>query len=202
MEIFSKDNLDEERFWAALAMPWLFAPAKVDGMAYTEGASHDPSGLGALLQHYNRTKVEYPGAEGFTLSPFNKLGTIVALETCGSDLWTNPETLYEALQVTIMEPIVCEQTAPERRPEALSCAASSARLGSKEYPALELLERIDTLARRALGGQEFIEDRRGGGEMFEKYRYYPSVKDKPRVKDMLKVFAELLAGPLGVGRLQ
>jgi len=37
------------------------------------------------------------------------------------------------------------------------------------------------------------------GEKFEKYRYYPSVKDKPRVKDMLKVFAELLAGRFEVG---
>jgi len=214
METFSKDKLTEERFWAALAMPWLFAPAKVDGMTYTEGASHEPSGLGALLLHYNRTKGEYPGAEGFTLSPFNQLGTIIALETVGSNLWANPETLYDALQVTIMEPIVSlaeivqatyglfEYVVNKERPN------SAPKLYRVPFPVpdWEVRNILRWNYSNALtlwnaghsAAKEFIEAMQAG-EKFEKYRYYPSVKDKPRVKDMLKVFAELLAGRFEVG---
>jgi NTE family protein len=92
LKAFDKKNLTNETFWAALAMPWLFEPTAAQGGLYTEGASHDPSGLEALWE-YAHKEVE-------------QLDMIIALDTIGPNLWTNPGNIYDALQMAIMDPIV------------------------------------------------------------------------------------------------
>jgi NTE family protein len=91
LKSFDKTNLTPETFWAALAMPWLFEPTAAQGGLYTEGASHDPSGLEALWDY----------AEKET----EQLDMIIALDTIGPNLWTNPENIYDGLQTAIMDPI-------------------------------------------------------------------------------------------------
>lgn len=92
LRLFSNRDLTPETFWAALAMPWLFEPTAADGALYTEGASHDPSGLEALWE--------------FADADTGRLDKIIALDTVGPDLWTNPANIYDALQVAIIDPIV------------------------------------------------------------------------------------------------
>lgn len=92
LKLFDKHHLKPDTFWAALAMPWLFEPTEADGELYTEGASHDPSGLEALW--------EYAGPD------VEKLEKIIALDTIGPNLWTNPGNVYDGLQMAIMDPIV------------------------------------------------------------------------------------------------
>lgn len=92
LKAFDKKNLTNETFWAALAMPWLFEPTAAQGGLYTEGASHDPSGLEALWEYADK-EVE-------------QLDMIIALDTIGPNLWTNPGNIYDALQMAIMDPIV------------------------------------------------------------------------------------------------
>ena len=92
LKVFDKNTLNPDTFWAALAMPWLFEPTAAAGGVYTEGASHDPSGLEALW--------------GFAERDFEGLDMIIALDTIGPNLWTNPQNIYDALQMAIMDPIV------------------------------------------------------------------------------------------------
>ncbi len=92
LQAFDKATLTADHFYAALAMPWLYPPTPVGATPYTEGASHDPSGLEALHE--------------VAPSPAKKLDTLIVLDTIGPDLWTDPESIYEALQLTIMDPIV------------------------------------------------------------------------------------------------
>ena len=89
---FDKATLTPEHFYAALAMPWLYPPTEAAGKLYTEGASHDPSGLEALLQ------TARPDVSG--------LDSVIMIDTIGPDMWVDPESLYEALQLTIMDPVV------------------------------------------------------------------------------------------------
>jgi Patatin-like phospholipase len=90
LELFDKNQISPATFYAALAMPWLYPPTDVSDAAYTEGASHDPSGLEALKRE----------------ADLGKLDAIVVLETIGPELWTDPEDILEALELTIMDPIV------------------------------------------------------------------------------------------------
>jgi predicted acylesterase/phospholipase RssA len=90
LELFDKMEMSPATFYAALAMPWLFPPTGVGGTDYTEGASHDPSGLETLKKE----------------ADLAKLDAIVVLETIGPELWTDPEDILEALELTILDPIV------------------------------------------------------------------------------------------------
>jgi predicted acylesterase/phospholipase RssA len=95
LDAFTKDNLSPEAFYAALAMPWLYVPTECKGILYTEGASHDPGGLMAMYDNL--------GPDGPQRAA---LDAIIVLDTIGPDLWADPENLHEALQLTIMDPIV------------------------------------------------------------------------------------------------
>lgn len=94
LQVFTKDTMTPAAFYAGLAMPWLYppTPARMDRPLYTEGASHDPSGIEAVLEN--------------GLPHMSKMDSIVVLETISPDLWTDPESIYEALELTIMDPIV------------------------------------------------------------------------------------------------
>jgi hypothetical protein len=95
LEKFTKKTMTPDAFYAALAMPWLYPPtaATVGGPLFTEGASHDPSAIEAALQNEPPPKVAY-------------LDAMIVIDTIGSDLWVDPESLYEALELTIMDPLV------------------------------------------------------------------------------------------------
>jgi len=95
LEKFTKKTMTPEAFYAALAMPWLYPPtaATVGGPLFTEGASHDPSAIEAALQTEPSSTIA-------------NLDAMIVLDTIGSDLWVDPESLNEALELTIMDPIV------------------------------------------------------------------------------------------------
>jgi NTE family protein len=95
LEVFRKDSMTPDAFYAALAMPWLYPPTPrtpTSAPLYTEGASHDPSGIEAALEN--------------TLPELNKMDSIIVLDTISADLWTDPESIQEALELAIMDPIV------------------------------------------------------------------------------------------------
>jgi len=95
LEVFDKQTMTPDAFYAALAMPWLYPPTPrvPNGPLYTEGASHDPSGIEAVLMNDSPDKLA--GVEWIAL-----------LDTIGPDVWTDPGSLYEALELAIMDPIV------------------------------------------------------------------------------------------------
>jgi len=87
-------NLTPEGFYAALAMPWLYppTPAAPGGPLFTEGASHDPSGIETMLQDGT--------------PPMTNLDAVLVLDTIPPELWVDPQSIYEALELAIMDPIV------------------------------------------------------------------------------------------------
>ena len=95
LEKFTKKTMTPDAFYAALAMPWLYPPtaATVGGLLFTEGASHDPVAIEAALQTEPTPQVA-------------TLDAMIVLDTIDSDLWVDPESLNEALELTIMDPIV------------------------------------------------------------------------------------------------
>lgn len=94
LENFGKAQMTPAHFYAALAMPWLYPPtaAPVGGPLYTEGASHDPTGIEATLENKLPNKAN--------------VDAMIALDTIGSDLWVDPESIHEGLELAIMDPIV------------------------------------------------------------------------------------------------
>ena len=54
LEVFRKGSMTPDAFYAGLAMPWLYPPTsatQATAPLYTEGASHDPSGIEAVLEN-------------------------------------------------------------------------------------------------------------------------------------------------------
>jgi len=95
LEVFRKDSMTPGAFYAGLAMPWLYPPTsatQASSPLYTEGASHDPSGIEAVLENKQ--------------PELTKMDSIIVLDTISSDLWTDPESIQEALELAIMDPIV------------------------------------------------------------------------------------------------
>jgi len=99
LQAFTKLTLTTDAFYAALAMPWLYPPTRVTtgGPRYTEGASHDPSAIETVLEDGKPT-------DAFTKT--DGLDALLVLDTIPPDLWTDPQSIYEALQLAIMDPIV------------------------------------------------------------------------------------------------
>jgi predicted acylesterase/phospholipase RssA len=201
LELFNKTTISPERFYAALAMPWLYPPTEVGGVEFTEGASHDPSGLEAL----------YTSAEA------QALRAIVVLETIGPELWTDPEDLQEALELTIMDPIVtlAENVAALTSLQDIVFNAGGARPVPQIYRLrfdLSSWERGKTLewsysnAMRLwdVGYQtaEAFYDRsapvagKGPFQPHQDYRYISSVSVGSRVDDFLRLFGAGAADPI------
>ncbi len=193
LERFGKQHLTADRFWAALAMPWLFPPASVGGKTYTEGASHDPSALEALR----------PG-------DLRGVDKIIALDTVGPDLWTNPDNIYDALQLAIIDPIVAlaenvlavygafefciNQAHPGTLPKLYRLPF---RVPRWETPHILQWNRSNATTLWHVGYDEAV---KFAAEMddplrLEAYRYYERVKDVPRIKNFLAVFDDLLRVP-------
>lgn len=92
LKAFDKNEMSPEAFYAALAMPWLYPPTAFSGRAFTEGASHDPSGLEAAMRN---------------ASPeMRRLDAVIIVDTIGPDVWVDPESSLESLALTIMDPMV------------------------------------------------------------------------------------------------
>jgi len=95
LQVFRKTDMSPDAFYAALAMPWLYPPTSATAATaplYTEGASHDPTAIEAVLENKQ--------------PELSKMDSIVVIDTISADLWTDPESIYEALELTIMDPIV------------------------------------------------------------------------------------------------
>ncbi len=245
LDAFSKSNLTAETFWAALAMPWLFAPTKVGNEICTEGASHDPTGLLAVLKHWNLTGNEEPReaaqdverprrakpgshnlAEDVAFSflrsgisskidQFNPrdIDKIIALETVGSEMWSDPETIREAIQVTIMDPIVTLSEVAlatyglfewvMNKKQSENCVVPPLYGLPFKVPDWEVRNMLRFNYSNALtlwnsghsAATSFIAAYRGN--KLECYRYYPCVKNNARVKKLLSLYSELLAKYLG-----
>ena len=94
MEIFHKDEINLEHFQAALAFPLIYAPFKLGGKTYLEGAAKDTLNFEGLYE-YRKDKRHPP------------IDTIVVCDILGMDkLIGEPRTLYDAWVKSIIVPLV------------------------------------------------------------------------------------------------
>ena len=134
LQPFTKLTLTTDAFYAALAMPWLYPPtrATTDGPRYTEGASHDPSGIETMLE--DRTP------------PMSGLDAVLALDTVPPDLWVDPQSVsdrdaHREHRRTLLVAGHGVQRVGTQNPEALSAAVPVSSLGRRQASGLELLHR-------------------------------------------------------------
>jgi NTE family protein len=195
LKVFDKNTLKPDTFWAALAMPWLFEPTAAEGGVYTEGASHDRSGLEALW--------------GFADRDLEGLDTIIALDTIGPNLWTNPGNIYDGLQMAIMDPIVSLAETVLTAYGQLEFSVNRYYAPKQVLPKLYWLpfEVPDWEAQHVLewsysnaltlwhvghdAGKKFSEVLNNPVEL-EKYRYHQSEDNTQRTIDFLELFKGVL----------
>ena len=96
LTVLDNDEVTPESFYAALAMPWLYEPTVFRDRMYTEGAAHDPSGLEALRPFLDAS-----------VGSNRPIDILIALDTVVNDLWLDPNNVQEALELAVMDPIVC-----------------------------------------------------------------------------------------------
>jgi len=91
MEIFEKKEITIEQFQAALAFPLIYAPFKMNGKTYLEGAAKDTLNFKGLLEYRKG-------------HPF--IDTIVVLDVLGmKELIAEPRSLYDAWVKSIIVPL-------------------------------------------------------------------------------------------------
>lgn len=94
MAIFSKDQIDIEHFRAALAFPLIYAPFKLNGKTYLEGAAQDTLNFKGLYE-YRWDRRNRP------------IDTIVVCDILGlHELIDEPRNLYDAWVKSIIVPLV------------------------------------------------------------------------------------------------
>lgn len=92
MEIFEKKEITIEHFQAALAFPLIYAPFKMNGKTYLEGAAKDTLNFKGLLEY----RKGYPKV----------IDTIVVLDVLGmKELIAEPRGLYDAWVKSIIVPL-------------------------------------------------------------------------------------------------
>jgi predicted patatin/cPLA2 family phospholipase len=92
MEIFEKKDITIEQFQAALAFPLIYAPFKMNGKTYLEGAAKDTLNFKGLLE---KRKDDRP-----------IIDTIVVLDVLGmKELISEPRSLYDAWVKSIIVPL-------------------------------------------------------------------------------------------------
>jgi predicted acylesterase/phospholipase RssA len=93
MEIFEKEKITIEQFQAALAFPLIYAPFKMNGYTYLEGAAKDTLNFKGLLdKHKGRRRPV--------------IDTIVVLDVLGmKELVAEPRSLYDAWVKSIIVPL-------------------------------------------------------------------------------------------------
>ncbi|MGA7035241.1 MAG: patatin-like phospholipase family protein [Pseudolabrys sp.] len=93
MEIFEKKEITIEQFQAALAFPLIYAPFKMNGKTYLEGAAKDTLNFKGLLE--KRKRKGHP-----------VIDTIVVLDVLGmKELIAEPRGLYDAWVKSIIVPL-------------------------------------------------------------------------------------------------
>ena len=93
MEIFEKKEITIEQFQAALAFPLIYAPFKMNGKTYLEGAAKDTLNFKGLLEY---RKGRHPKV----------IDTIVVLDVLGmKELIAEPRSLYDAWVKSIIVPL-------------------------------------------------------------------------------------------------
>jgi predicted acylesterase/phospholipase RssA len=93
MEIFEKKDITIEQFQAALAFPLIYAPFKMNGKTYLEGAAKDTLNFKGLLE--KRKRKGHP-----------VIDTIVVLDVLGmKELIAEPRGLYDAWVKSIIVPL-------------------------------------------------------------------------------------------------
>ena len=93
MQIFEKEEITIEQFQAALAFPLIYAPFKMNGYTYLEGAAKDTLNFKGLLdKHKGRRRPV--------------IDTIVVLDVLGmKELVAEPRSLYDAWVKSIIVPL-------------------------------------------------------------------------------------------------
>jgi NTE family protein len=95
MEIFHKDEIDVQHFQAALAFPLIYAPFKLKGKTYLEGAAKDTLNFKGLYEYRKEEKAHTP------------IDTIVVCDVLGmEELIGEPRNLYDAWVKSIIVPLV------------------------------------------------------------------------------------------------
>jgi predicted acylesterase/phospholipase RssA len=200
LSLFDKTNLTPESFYAALAMPWLYEPTAVGDRIYTEGAAHDPSGLEALWDAL------WVGGSGAGGQP--KVDMLIALDTVVPDLWLDPGNIQEALELAVIDPIIClgeyvlalyarlefflnQRGVPAPRiyhvPFPIPARDASRILDWSYSNALSLWDIGHTAA------QQFCQVLQSGDQTaLELYRYYRVRGSRPLVSDFLSLFDDVL----------
>jgi predicted acylesterase/phospholipase RssA len=96
MEIFEKKEITIEHFQAALAFPLIYAPFKMNGKTYLEGAAKDTLNFKGLLKHRNEHRKDHRKV----------IDTIVVLDVLGmKELIAEPRNLYDAWVKSIIVPL-------------------------------------------------------------------------------------------------
>jgi predicted acylesterase/phospholipase RssA len=93
MEMFAKEDINADHFRAALAYPFIYPPAEIDGKFYAEGADHDPINFGNLMQEVDDGDIK----------------TVVLIDILGSlapHLARRPHGLWDAYGISMMTPVV------------------------------------------------------------------------------------------------
>jgi NTE family protein len=94
MALFRKEEIDREHFQAALAFPFIYAPFKLNGKTYLEGATQDTLNFKGLYEY--REDKDHPPIE-----------TIVVCDVLGmQELIGEPRSLYDAWVKSIIVPLV------------------------------------------------------------------------------------------------
>jgi hypothetical protein len=194
-------TLTPESFYAALAMPWLYEPTVVGNRMYTEGAAHDPSGLEAIWDDlYDKNGLPV-------------VDMLIALDTVVTDLWLDPGNIQEALELAVMDPIVClgeyilalysrfevsqEQKnipAPKIYYVPFPIQAQDARqiLDWSYSNALSLWNIGYKAAKEFCRELKAANDSGNRTKLEDNYRYYNVRKDRPLIRDFLKLFSDLM----------
>lgn len=89
MQIFSKEEITIEHYFACSAFPFIYPPKRMDGKLYFEGAAVDCLNYKSLVE-------KHP-----------EVGTIVVFDVLGCEkLFREPKDLYDAWVLSIITPLV------------------------------------------------------------------------------------------------
>ena len=89
MDIFSKDEITLQHYFACSSFPFIYPPTQIDGKLYFEGAAVDCLNYKSLVK-------KHP-----------EIDTIVVFDVLGSDkLFREPRGLYDAWVLSIITPLV------------------------------------------------------------------------------------------------
>ena len=89
MDIFSKDEITLQHYFACSSFPFIYPPTQIDGKLYFEGAAVDCLNYKSLVEKHQ------------------EIDTIVVFDVLGSDkLFREPRDLYDAWVLSIITPLV------------------------------------------------------------------------------------------------